>query len=253
MTERIFSAMMKDKRAPAKHRAKNLLHVAPGRRYSPRTSMPSPFPSLPDPELASLAARLADSRETWLLHALKDHTAALLDGLPSTLMHNALRSIQADEGSVWLTPDGGHTLTPCWNNGPQAARFVGHFSMPASEGLTGLVFTSSMGSSESEVCFNQQQNRALDESLGVFTWAMLAVPLRLGGQVCGVITAVRLIRRADLGGLQRVPGSREDFPAGFTPPPSFSVADLQAMETTATALGRLLDHRLNCWLMRVEE
>ncbi|MBL9132472.1 MAG: hypothetical protein JNG86_14810 [Verrucomicrobiaceae bacterium] len=215
--------------------------------------MPSPFPALPDAELSALAARLAESRDEWLLHALKDHTAALLEGLPSNLMLSALRGIAADEGSVWLTPDGGRTLTPCWNNGPQAASFVGHFSMPASEGLTGLVFTSSMGSSESEVCFNQMQNRALDESLGVFTWGMLAVPLRLAGQVCGVITAVRLIRRADLGGLKTMPRSRADFPAGFEPPPSFSVADLAAMEMTATAIGRLIDHRIHCWLMRIEE
>ena len=215
--------------------------------------MPSPFPALPDAELATLAARLADSRDEWLLHALKDHTAALLDGLPSTVMQNALCSIQADEGSVWLTPDGGRTLTPCWNNGPQAAGFVGKFSMSAQDGLTGLVFTSSMASSESEVCFNQMQNRTLDDSLGVFTWAMLAVPLRLAGQVCGVITAVRLIHRAELGDLKTLPRRREEFPAGFTPPPSFSVADLNAMETSAAVLGRLLDHRLNCWLMRIEE
>jgi hypothetical protein len=215
--------------------------------------MPSPFPTLPDAELTALAARLADSRDEWLLHALKDHTASLLEGLPSNLMVSALRSIQADEGSVWLTPDGGRTLTPCWNNGPQAAGFVGKFSMPAQDGLTGLAFTSSMASSESEVCFNQMQNRTLDDSLGVFTWAMLAVPLRLAGQVWGVITAVRLIHRADLAEVKTMPHCREDFPAGFTPPPSFSVADLNAMETTAAVLGRLLDHRLNCWLMRIEE
>ena len=215
--------------------------------------MPSPFPVLPDAELSTLAVRLADAREEWLLHALKDHTAALLEGLPSNMMHAALRGIHADEGSVWLTPDGGRTLTPCWNNGPQAADFVGRFSMPASEGLTGLVFTASMASSESEVCFNQMQNRALDDSLGVFTWAMLAVPLKLAGQVCGAVTAVRLIHRADLGDLKTMPRSRDDFPAGFEPPPSFSVQDLAAMETTATAIGRLIDHRIHCWLMRIEE
>ncbi len=215
--------------------------------------MPSPFPVLPDAELSALAARLADAREEWLLHALKGHTVALLDGLPSNMMHAALRGIHADEGSVWLTPDGGGTLTPCWNNGPQAADFVGRFSMPASQGLTGLAFTSSMASSESEVCFNQMQNRALDESLGVFTWAMLAVPLKLAGQVCGAVTAVRLIRRADLGDLKTMPRSRADFPPGFEPPPSFSVQDLAAMETTATAIGRLIDHRIHCWLMRIEE
>ncbi len=215
--------------------------------------MPSPFPVLPDPELAALAARLAASRDEWLLYVLKEHTTALLDGLPASVMRAALRNIQADEGSVWLTPDGGHTLTPCWNNGPQAADFVGKFSLSAQDGLTGLAFTSSMASSESEVCFNQMQNHVLDDALGVFTWAMLAVPLRLAGQVCGVITAVRLIKRAALGDLKTMPRSVADFPPGYAPPSSFSVDDLNAMENTAAVLGRLLDHRLNCWLMRVEE
>ena len=215
--------------------------------------MPSPFPIPPDAELSALAAKLADARDEWLLHALQDHTAALLEGLPSNVMLSALRGIHADEGTVWLTPNGGHTLTPCWNNGPQAASFVGRFQLPAQEGLTGLAFSSSLASSESEVCFSQLQNRALDESLGVFTWAMLAVPLRLAGQVCGVITAVRLIRRADLGDLKTMPRSRADFPEGFEPPPSFSVQDLGAMETAAAVIGRLIDHRVHCWLMRIEE
>jgi hypothetical protein len=215
--------------------------------------MPSPFPVLPDAELSALAVKLADARDEWLLHALKDHTAALLEGLPSNVMLSALCGIHADEGTVWLTPDGGRTLTPCWNNGPQAASFVGRFQLPAQEGLTGLAFSSSLASSESEVCFSQLQNRALDESLGVFTWAMLAVPLRLAGQVCGVITAVRLIRRADLGDLKTMPRSRADFPDGFEPPPSFSVQDLGAMETSAAVIGRLIDHRVHCWLMRIEE
>lgn len=215
--------------------------------------MPSPFPALPDTDLTTLAAKLADSREEWLRHALKEHTGALLDGLPASVLNAALLSIHADEGSVWLTPDGGRTLVPCWNNGPQAASFIGRFSLSAHEGLTGLAFTSSLASCESEVCFNQLQNRTLDESLGVFTWAMLAVPLRLAGQVSGVITAVRLIHRSDLGELRQVPRTRADFPPGFQPPASFSVADLGAMEAATTVLGRLLDHRLNCWLLRMEE
>lgn len=215
--------------------------------------MPSPFPALPDSDLATLATKLTDLRDQWLVHALKEHTGALLEGLPASVLNAALIRIGADEGSVWLTPDAGRTLVPCWNNGPQAASFVGRFSLPALEGLTGLAFTSSLASCESEVCFNQSQNRTLDDSLGVFTWAMLAVPLRLAGQVSGVITAVRLIRRADLGELKQAPRTRADFPTGFQPPSSFSVADLGEMEAATNVLGRLLDHRLNCWLLRMEE
>ncbi|MCA1963540.1 MAG: GAF domain-containing protein, partial [Prosthecobacter sp.] len=159
----------------------------------------------------------------------------------------------ADEGTVWLADAGGEFLMPVWNNGPDAERFVGRFQLPAAEGITGWVFTGGMATCETEVCFHQKQHRELDRRLGVLTWAMLAVPLRAAGETRGVITAVRLIRLADLPGLSIVPRSSADFPEGFKPPPSFSVSDLAAMESTAQVLGRLLDHRVHCWTLGIEE
>jgi hypothetical protein len=105
-----FTPIMKEIRPSAKCGAKKLLHAALSRRYTL-----SSFPVLPDAELSALAAKQADARDEWLLHALQDHTAALLEGLPSNVMLSALSGIQADEGTVWLKPDGGRTLTPCWN------------------------------------------------------------------------------------------------------------------------------------------
>jgi hypothetical protein len=104
-----FTPIMKEIRPSAKCGAKKLLHAALSRRYTP-----SSFPVLPDAELSALAAKQADARDEWLLHALQDHTAALLEGLPSNVMLSALSGIHADEGTVWLKPDGGRTLTPCW-------------------------------------------------------------------------------------------------------------------------------------------
>jgi hypothetical protein len=105
-----FTPIMKEIRPSAKCGAKNLLHAGESRRYTP-----SSFPVLPDAELSALAAKQADARDEWLLHALQDHTAALLEGLPSNVMLSALSGIHADGGTVWLKPDGGRTLTPCWN------------------------------------------------------------------------------------------------------------------------------------------
>jgi len=177
----------------------------------------------------------------------------LVAGLPARVTAAAVTAIHADEGSLWLAQDGGQFLLPVWNNGPDAARFVGSFRLPATQGITGLVFTSGLAACEGEVCFNQRQNRELDRTLGVLTWAMLAVPLKFAGAARGVLTAVRLIRLSALPALTRVPESRADFPAGWVPPDSFSIQDLANMETCSAAVGRLIEHRLTSWALGAEE
>lgn len=215
--------------------------------------MAAPFSTFPDPELSSLEEKLASRCGQFALHALRESPTALFEGLPARLVHQSLAGIGADEGSLWLAMEDSQVLVPVWNNGPDAARFVGSFRLPAMQGITGMVFTSGLAASESEVCFHQQQNRELDRSLGVLTWAMLAVPLKFAGEQRGVLTAVRLIRLGDLPGLARMPESRAEFPAGYLPPSAFSIADLAAMETAAAAVGRLIDHRLTAWVLGTEE
>ena len=215
--------------------------------------MATPFSSFPDPELSSLEEKLSTRRDEFARHALLGTPAALVEGLPTRLVKQSLSSVSADEGSLWLAMDDSQTLMPVWNNGPDAARFVGSFRLPATQGITGMVFTSGLAACESEVCFHQKQNRELDRSLGVLTWAMLAVPLKFAGEMRGVITAVRLIRLAELPEISRVPESAADFPPGYQPPAAFSISDLTTMETIAAAIGRLIDHRLTAWVLGTEE
>jgi hypothetical protein len=215
--------------------------------------MPAPFSSFGDPVLSPLADQLATRREQFAAHCLKEKPSALVNGLPARLTDTVLKSIGADEGSLWLAVDDGQALLPIWNNGPDAARFVGSFRLPVTQGISGFVFTSGIAACEAEVCFNQRQHRELDHQLGVLTWAMLAVPLVFGGAARGVITAVRLIRLSDLPDLKRVPESRDELPSGYTPPAAFGLANLSAMETTAGAVGRLIEHRLTAWVLGTEE
>lgn len=215
--------------------------------------MSAPFSILQDPEISVLAGRLRDHSAALWEKSLREAPGALMEGVATGLLTRALRGVGADEGSVWLAGDGGQFLLPVWNNGPDAEKFIGSFRLPASAGITGWVFTGGMATCESEVCFNQKQNRELDLQLGVLTWAMLAAPLRVAGETRGVLTAVRLIRLAELSPLTAAPRSDEDFPEGFVPPSSFSINDLAVMESTARILSRLLDHRLQCWALGIEE
>jgi GAF domain-containing protein len=57
---------------------------------------------------------------------------------------------------------------------------------------------------------------------------MLATPLYFAGELRGVISAVQL----------RVPGAVSQEPSGFSP------EHLDALQLTATALARLIEHQL---------
>ncbi len=211
--------------------------------------MSCPFPLLPDPELARLTERLRERRNAVWARAVAEEAAALVEGAPAGVVSVALEVVKADEGSIWLANNDGSTLTPVWNNGPDAARFVGSFQLPSDQGITGWVFRGGLAACESEVCFHQRQHRELDRRLGVLTWAMLAAPLRVDGETRGVLTGVRLIRAADLPGLEKEPRSAAEFPPGFTPPPSFQISDLARLETAAQAAGKLLEQRLTAWAL----
>lgn len=215
--------------------------------------MPAPFSSFGDPDLAPLADQLAMRREQFALHCLAQKPAALIEGLPARHTDIVLKSIGADEGTIWLAVDDSRTLLPVWNNGPDAARFVGSFKLPATDGISGFVFTSGIAACEAEVCFNQRQHRELDQKLAVLTWAMLAVPIVFSGAVRGVITAVRLIRLSELPDTKRLPQSHADFPPGYQPPHAFGLADLGTMEAAASSIGKLVEHRLTAWVLGTED
>lgn len=216
--------------------------------------MTAPFSILLDPEISRLVERLRTHATVLWERSVNEAAGALLAGLPGGVVARALQAVGADEGSVWLAAEDEKVLIPVWNNGPDAEQFVGHFKLPAAAGITGWVFMGGMAACETEVCFHQKQHRELDLKLGVLTWAMLAVPLRVAGETRGVVTAVRLIRLSAFApNLTSVPQSWADFPEGFVPPSSFSVDDLATMESAAQVLGRLLDHRLQCWALGTEE
>ncbi len=215
--------------------------------------MPAPFSSFGDPELSLLADQLTARQEQFAMHCLAQKPAALVEGLPARQTDLILKSIRADEGTIWLAVDDGQALLPVWNNGPDAARFVSSFRLPVTGGITGFVFTSGIAACEAEVCFNQRQHRELDQKLEVLTWAMLAVPLVFSGAVRGAITAVRLIRMSDLSDTKLLPQSLADFPPGYQPPDAFGLADLTAMETAAGVVGHLIEHRLTAWVLGTED
>jgi hypothetical protein len=206
--------------------------------------MRPPFSLVLEPEDFHLSTRLHELSESFLNSLLASEPSKMVDVSLAQLLSSAFHDAGADEGTVWL--ERANELTPIWNNGPDAERFVGHFRLPATSGITGMVFSTGLSACESEVCFQKHQHRALDERLGVATWAMLAVPLKFLGAVRGVITAVKLVR-FDHG--QPLPASRAEWPPSLPVPTSFSLAALSHVEHAATLTGQLLGHRVRAWAL----
>ena len=144
------------------------------------------------------------------------------------LVEDCFLAIGAHEGTVWLLDESRNYLIPRFNTGPNAASFVGRFRQSVRAGMISMIVSTELPLCENDVSKNQQQDKSLDEKLGLQTCAMLATPLYFAGELRGVISAVQL----------RSPGSSEPEPPGFSP------QHLETLQRTATVLARLVEQQL---------
>ena len=183
---------------------------------------------LPDERLAALRPVL----EARVRHAAEllsgGEFGEIFDSAMREVLTEALARAGAHEGSVWLLSSERACLVPRFNNGPNAANFIGVFEQPLDAGMISTVFATCQPLCENSVRRDPRQDRRLDEQLGVQTVAMIAVPLYFAGELRGVISAVQL-SPAD-------PGAPE--------PPGFSLENLNEIRSAALILARLLEHRL---------
>jgi transcriptional regulator with GAF, ATPase, and Fis domain len=186
------------------------------------------FTLLPEERFAPLRgavlARVRDAAQQVCGRAF----GAVFDPGYERLLRNAFTTIGAHEGTVWLVDDAREHLVPRWNSGPQAAQFVDLLRQPLAKGMISMVVATQQPICENEVYRNARQDKTADQTLGVLTCAMLAVPLAFGEELRGVLTAVQI------------------KPAGTVDPdpPGFTAEHLVQFQHTAGVLGRLLDLRL---------
>ena len=144
------------------------------------------------------------------------------------LVENCFDRIGAHEGTVWLLDEARAYLIPRFNTGPNAASFVGRFRQSVRAGMISMIVSTELPLCENEVSKSKQQDKSLDQKLGLQTCAMLATPLYFAGELRGVISAVQL--RAPV--------------AGEAEPPGFSPQHLETLQLTASLLGRLIEQQL---------
>jgi hypothetical protein len=183
---------------------------------------------------------LADSNFAGLLPELKGRLAetaksitpanfgSLLDATMRRELHLAFDQAGASEGTVWLVEDETRALVPAFNTGPNAQKMVAQFRQPLSSGLISMVYASEQPFLENEVFQNAKQDKSLDTSLNVQTYAMIAVPFYFLDACRGVISCVVL----------RLPGTAEP------PVVRFDETARLRVSHAATVLGRLIDYRI---------
>lgn len=140
----------------------------------------------------------------------------------------AFATAGAHEGTIWLLDSTERFLIPRFNNGPNAANFVGKFRQTLQTGMISMVVATQQPICENGAHRNVVHDRTLDQKLGLRTCAMLAVPLYFSNRLRGVISAVQL---------QPATSTEPD-------PPGFSPADLQSLLLAADVLERLIEHQL---------
>ncbi|MGB8167428.1 MAG: GAF domain-containing protein [Chthoniobacteraceae bacterium] len=186
------------------------------------------FTVLPDLRLSALRGIVATRLEE-IAHELADGAFdEFFDGTMRGAFLEGLTQAGAHEGTVWLLDPKQNWLVPRFNNGPNAASFVGHFRQSLQVGMISMVVATEQPICENEVHKNAQQDPTLDRKLGLATCSMLAVPLYVAGELRGVVSAVRL--------KPATPATPD--PAGFSP------RDLRALQLTADVLERLIEHEL---------
>jgi hypothetical protein len=186
------------------------------------------FTLLPDQQFAALRERLRE-RVSAAARVLDANTFAdVFDPVMRGVLDDALTSVEAHEGTVWLADANQEYLVPAYNTGAHAAQLVNVFRHPLDRGHISMVFRNSQSFCENDVYRHPEQDRTLDQSLHVLTCAMIAVPWYFAHAIRGVISCVQLKPADD---------SAPD-------PSGFSVDALHRVERSAAVLTRLMEHYL---------
>ena len=177
-----------------------------------------------DPGLIELAPLL----EKWLAESVEELTGedlrGLIDPIVRSLFTKAMISIGSDCATIWIADKARTKLTAGFVD--REPKLVGR-EQSLDEGLISLVLASEHAICENNVYLHAQHSKHIDKALGIITYAMIAVPFYLGGELCGVISCVQLKNEAD-----------DPNPRGFTG------SHLSEVQKLSKIVERLLNYRL---------
>ncbi|MGA2656921.1 MAG: hypothetical protein ABSH34_05305 [Verrucomicrobiota bacterium] len=143
------------------------------------------------------------------------------------LLRHLFWMVKAAEGTVWILNEEQTHLVPVLNTGPKAALMLASVTQPLTAGCISLSFATGQAFVENRMQEHPKIDRTTDRKLGEITVAMMAAPLRILGQLRGIVSCVILAQQKP---------ERLDA--------SFSEKDLELFTFYVQVFGQLLDCHL---------
>ena len=190
---------------------------------------------LPDPRVAPHAAAIEERVAMFASHIRAATFVEFLDPLMRRLIADCLRDANAHEGVVWLIDKDGRNLLCAFQIGTHSPK-LNNFKVPLDAGVAGMVLATQQPFSENNLGQNRAAASTLEDRMGAIICSRALVPFFIAGKMRGLVAAY-----------QTKPALEAPEPPGFT---GEAVEELSLL---ARLLGRLIDHKLLCAAIGLEE
>ena len=143
------------------------------------------------------------------------------------LLRDAVKSVEADDGALWLVDDVARELRPRFSIGEHSKILLNEIRQPLSSGLISMVFFTENSICEAEVGHRSEYCPDVDSRLGLKTKAMIAIPVFFAQRCRGVFSAVLFEQSGET--------TRKN---------AFLPADFEALSQAASLWSELMDSQL---------
>jgi hypothetical protein len=143
------------------------------------------------------------------------------------LLRDAVKSVDADDGALWLVDDVARELRPRFSIGEHSDILLNEIRQPLSSGLISMVFFTENSICEAEVGRRSEYCPDVDSRLGLKTKAMIAIPVFFAQRCRGVFSAVLF-----------------EQPGETTRKNAFLPADFETLTQAASLWSELMDSQL---------
>jgi hypothetical protein len=143
------------------------------------------------------------------------------------LLRDAVKSVDADDGALWLVDDVARELRPRFSIGEHSDILLNEIRQPLSSGLISMVFFTENSICEAEVGRRSEYCPDVDSRLGSKTKAMIAIPVFFAQRCRGVFSAVLF-----------------EQPGETTRKNAFLPADFETLSQAASLWSELMDSQL---------
>ena len=178
----------------------------------------------PDATLIEYSSTIEQRLEACSRRMQPEDLRSLLGNAGRELVRVTTKTLEADSASIWLMSSDRTRLIV--SHVFPANEDLMNRDQPLDEGLVSLVLKSEQPICENQVYEHLDHSKRTDQSLGVVTCSMIAVPFYAGGVLRGVVSCVRM----------------KDDPEA-PDPPAFTSADLARMSRLAKALEQMINFR----------